>query len=255
MIKSRVSSIGRRIGALVAVSVLMTVLVIASLLVWLQAEAGIKNKKSALEATGYVYASAIADDMVGGNKQRVSNVLRSIARVPDILYATALGGRGEVIATMGQTTFLQDDMVIGEQGVVSMMTKGVLPVAADIVRSGKTVGRLIIIADIRPMRSALFWTSLQILVAAVIASLAGVAIAIPLQHRITAPILALTRAMRHIAEARDYTMTVERTVNDETGVLVDSFNTMIAEIAQRDSSLMTLGPVTYSPYSALLEME
>jgi diguanylate cyclase (GGDEF)-like protein len=79
--------------------------------------------------------------------------------------------------------------------------------------------------------------------AALLASALGVAIAAPLLKRITAPILSLTQAMRHIGTARDYNTQVEPTSNDETGILVDSFNAMIGEIRLRDMSLEKLAYV------------
>ena len=244
------SRIGRRITSLVAISMLMSILTITGLLVWFQVTESIENKKSGLRATGYVYASAIADPVASGDRLQATNILRSIARVPDVLFATALDSRSHALATMGNAIFLQGDMILEEQGTLAMLTKGTLPVAVDIVRGGETIGRLVLIADVRPVRSKLLWTLFATVMAAIVASIFGAAIAIPFQRRITTPILSLIKAMRQIKDARHYTTRVEHKADDETGDLVDTFNQMISEISYRDSALEKLAffdPLTGLP--------
>jgi diguanylate cyclase (GGDEF)-like protein len=68
----------------------------------------------------------------------------------------------------------------------------------------------------------------------------GVAAAIRLQKRITDPIASLTSAMMHIRTARDYSTSVKHAADDETGVLVDTFNEMMVEIDNRDETLKHL---------------
>ena len=231
------SRIGKRITSLVAVSMLMSILTISSLLVLFQVRESIENKQSGLRTTGYVYAAAIADPVASGDRQQATNILRSIARVPDVLFATALDSQNHALATMGNAIFLQKDILLENQGTLAMLSKGTLPVAVDIVRGGEHIGRLVLIADVRPVRNKLLWTLLATVMAAIIASLFGAAIAIPLQRRITSPILSLIEAMRSVKDTRHYTTKVEHTADDETGDLVDTFNQMILEISDRDSAL------------------
>ena len=231
------SRIGKRITSLVTISMLMSILTISSLLVLFQVRESIENKQSGLRATGYVYAAAIADPVASGDRQQATNILRSIARVPDVLFATALDSQNHALATMGNAIFLQKDILLENQGTLAMLSKGTLPVAVDIVRGGEHIGRLVLIADVRPVRNKLLWTLFATMMAAIIASLFGAAIAIPLQRRITSPILSLIEAMRSVKDTRHYTTKVEHTADDETGDLVDTFNQMILEISDRDSAL------------------
>ena len=252
------SRIGRRIARLVAISVLMSMLTITSLLVWFQVRDSIEDRKNGLRATAYVYAAAIADPVAISDAKQVKSVLRSVARVPDILYAAALDSRGQALATMGNATFLQQDIFREEQGTFAMLTKGTLPVAVDIVRGGEPVGRFVLIADVQPVRSKLLWTLLATAMAAIAASIIGAAIAIPLQRRIIGPILSLTMAMRHIKEARQYTTKVDHKADDETGELIDTFNQMIAEISYRDAALEKLAffdPLTSLPNRQLFQRQ
>lgn len=235
-----ISRIGKRIAALVAISVLMSILMITSLLVWFQVSESIESRKNGLKATGYVYAAAIADAIAAGDRQQATNVLRSVARVPNILFAAALDRDNNTLATMGSAVFLKQDVVQEEQGIFTMLATGALPVAVDIVRGGKVIGRLVLFEDVRNIRSNLYWTLFATMAAALVASLFGAAIAIPLQSRITSPILSLIKAMRQIKDSRLYNTKVDHQADDETGELVATFNQMITEISYRDNALERL---------------
>ncbi len=233
-------SIRKRIAALVATCVLLSVTTIATLLAISQVNIAIENKKAELKATGYVYAAAVSDPLTASEKTKALNVLSSISRVPGILFAVVLDANNQSFASMGSAVFLSNDIATADMSRLAMLKKGVLPVAVDIIRGGEHVGKLVLIADIQSMRTTLLWTMAVTAMAALLASILGVVIAAPLLTRITAPILSLTQAMRHIRIAGDYTTQVESTSNDETGILVNSFNSMIAEIRLRDASLEKL---------------
>ena len=82
------------------------------------------------------------------------------------------------------------------------------------------------------MRSVI--TSLVVAFAAI---LLGLLVARRLQRRITAPILSLIDAMRQVREAKDYQARVSPEGDDETAILVETFNAMIADISDRDKTL------------------
>jgi signal transduction histidine kinase/CheY-like chemotaxis protein len=54
---------------------------------------------------------------------------------------------------------------------------------------------------------------------------------------VTNPLRALTDVARHIIERREFARRAPRTTDDEIGVFVDAFNTMVAEIGQRAEAL------------------
>jgi signal transduction histidine kinase/ActR/RegA family two-component response regulator/HAMP domain-containing protein len=65
----------------------------------------------------------------------------------------------------------------------------------------------------------------------------ALALASPLQRPISEPILALTEAVRTIAERKDYTVRVPPQGRNETGLLTDAFNQFLARIEERDRAL------------------
>jgi signal transduction histidine kinase/CheY-like chemotaxis protein len=63
-------------------------------------------------------------------------------------------------------------------------------------------------------------------------------IASRLQRVISNPILRLTQVTREISQNRDYQIRVEKSRDDEVGVLIDGFNDMLSEIQRRDRKLV-----------------
>ncbi len=54
---------------------------------------------------------------------------------------------------------------------------------------------------------------------------------------VTNPVRAITEVARQVIERRDFALRARRTTGDEIGVLVDAFNTMLAEVGQRADAL------------------
>jgi hypothetical protein len=70
-----------------------------------------------------------------------------------------------------------------------------------------------------------------------ISTLFALFVAYFLQGRISKPITSLASAARDVAERQDFSVRVPQTSNDEIGVLIASFNSMLATIQQRSADL------------------
>lgn len=247
------TTIGGKISSLVAFSVFTATILLAVFLGFIQLNQSVKQKRVALESTAYIYASALADQIEQKDRQGAQQVLSSIARVPNILHAAAVDNSGQTIASMGNVTFLMSDQVGSQPGILELLSKGNLPVAVDIVRSGENVGKLIILGDIRDIRGQLFWTLLTTAIASITASLLAFPISSPLRRRIVTPIVTLTNAMKRMRETRSFSVTMVEEAEGETRVMVDTFNSMIADIHHRDEALRKLAyfdPLTGLPNRA-----
>ncbi|MCB1379172.1 MAG: response regulator [Alphaproteobacteria bacterium] len=220
-----------------AVAVLISVMLTTAIFVYNDITNDIATRKQGLEATGYVFASAMAEHIAARDDQEILKVMRSIGRIPEISYAGVLDDKGHVFASLGSTVILDGKPLSTSLGLIDALTTGSFPVAVDVIKSGQTAGQLLLIADISDLRTQLARTLLVSLIVAAFASVAGIAVANRLQRRITGPMLDLTEAMRSIAETRNYQTQVKEAGDDETGVLVDSFNAMIREIRARDQAL------------------
>ena len=147
------SRIAQRIMALVAVAVVTSVFTITGIFVWREVEQEVATRREGLEATGYVFASAIADHLVNANRGETLKVLRSMSRIPHISFTAVVDSKGKPLASMGSTVLLDGRNVTRDSGTIDLLTSGALPVSVDIIRGGKPVGRLVIIADISDARA------------------------------------------------------------------------------------------------------
>lgn len=245
--------IGKNIASLVALSVFSAMILLAIFLGFTQLKSEVQQKRGALEATALIYASALADDISIENRQGAQQTLRSIARLPLVLHAAAINSKGETIAAMGNVTFLTTDQASGDPSILELLTKGNLPVSVEIIKGSDTVGHLLILGDIHDIKSNLFWTFLTTLIASLAAALLAFPISGPLRGRIVNPIVHLTTAMKRMRETRSFETATIAGAEGETRVLVETFNSMIGDIHQRDASLRKLAyfdPLTGLPNRA-----
>ena len=229
--------IGYRFSMLVAFAVIFAVCLVTAIFVYNDVTSGFANRKHALEATGYVFAAALADHVESQDAQESLRVLRSISRLPEITYAAVTGRNGRAIATLGSAVFLQTNNLKAGIGILEAMRSGTYPVAVDIIKAGERVGQVVLIADVSDLKRQLFDALLTSLIVALGAIGISFAVAHRLQSHITGPILSLTAAIQDIRATKRYQGSVIHKADGETGLLVDSFNAMIGEIRSRDEAL------------------
>jgi diguanylate cyclase (GGDEF)-like protein len=234
------TSIGSRISRMVAISVLSAMLLLAAILMVTQISNSISTRQKNLEATAFAFAAAMADGVESGNQQDVQKVLRSIARLPELLNATAVDKNHHTIAAMGTTTLLETNTFSTTDNKWNILTKGALPVSVDIIRNGEAIGQLVLIADISDIRSQLKWSLLTTFLASLFAAATAVAFSGPLQKRIAEPISNLTLAIHKARESKSFNPTQIDGAEGEAKVLIDSFNGMMGDIKKRDRALQKL---------------
>jgi signal transduction histidine kinase/CheY-like chemotaxis protein len=114
---------------------------------------------------------------------------------------------------------------------------GTLVVGTPIVVGGERVGSLRIVSDLAE-RDARLQSYLGIVAAAFFSAiLAGIALSSRLQRLISDPIIHLVERARVVTERKDYTIRATPSGDDELGLLIRTFNEMLAQIQARDSAL------------------
>lgn len=225
------------------------IIILSTLLSTIQLKDSLRSKRLALEAIAYVFASAVADNIETRDELQIQRVLRSISRVPAILYVGVVDSDGATIAQLGNTVFLATDVINSDPTTFSMLTKGRLPITVNIIHGGLIVGRLALIANISDIRTQLAWNLVTIILAAVAAAVLAVPFAVPLLNRITRPIITLSEAMTKVRETRLYKSADIAEAEGETRTLVHAFNNMINDIRSRDAALQQLA--YYDPLTGL----
>ncbi len=236
-VKMRGRSIGHHISFLVALAVLLSVSLVTAVFTYSSLTREFAAREQALEATGYVFASALADHVAAKDSAEALRVLRSISRIPSIRYAAVVDEKGRAFASFGSAVIMDPESLRAGLGMFDAIRSGIYPVAADIRKSGNRIGQVILIADVSDMLWQLLQNLLLSLAVAVIAVISGIVLSRRLQSRITGPIRSLTAAMQEIRGSRRYKSHVVSTADGEPGLLIDSFNAMIDEIRRRDEAL------------------
>jgi signal transduction histidine kinase/ActR/RegA family two-component response regulator len=101
-----------------------------------------------------------------------------------------------------------------------------------VIDRGELLGTIYLRAEHETTDRVLEYTGIALSVAA-LAMLVAWGLSYRLQRIVTKPVEAISHVAREVVEQKDYSRRVERTSDDEVGVLVDSFNSMMAVIEQR----------------------
>ncbi len=113
----------------------------------------------------------------------------------------------------------------------------ILNISAPIVLEGDRIGRVHLFINQDQLRarlhdSLMLGATLTLVLLLVSGFLATVTAGV-----ISRPVLGLTDRMRQVAADRDYSLRMKRESNDEVGLLVDGFNSMLRNIQERDQEL------------------
>ena len=180
--------------------------------------------------------------MSRGDKAAVARTLTAIGRRADIRYARVSDSALRSVAEFGSGVIVSRRAgpidAAPELNPLTTIYLGTYPVTADIISGGKSLGRLVLIADLSGLRTGLIDSLVSSLIAGAFVALIGIAAAFRFQRRLTAPIQRLTAAMQDVRDKRDYERAVPHANNDEIGQMVDAFNAMLTEIRDRDRDLM-----------------
>ena len=232
------SSIGAKLALTVLISVLGALLLMTAASSWREVVRYSEVKQQELDATAKIFASTIAEYVAAKDKNQTLRALRAIARLPQIEYVEVYDADGRRLASLGSGVLLdRKSGADGEPTILELLKGNPVRVSTPIVKSGQKAGTVNLVASTADLRERLvseLWTVALIGIAAALVSLA---MALKLQGTILKPIRSLTKAMSEVREQQSFDKLVAKESDDETGVLVDTFNDMLSHIRQRDAQL------------------
>jgi two-component system sensor histidine kinase BarA len=232
-------SIRARLLLIITIATLSAAIIATGASIWREAHRFAESKRSIVEATAQVFASAAAEAVVGNQRGEALRVLRAIGRIPGISYSGIETLDGRVLAELGlNVQLVRDPPAPGESAsVFKLITDGSMTVTVPVISSGAPVGRLVLIADTSELAESALSALKDALIAALVAIGAGFLIAFRFQRAIVARIGEITHAMGLIQKRHDYTQRIEATGKDELDAIATGFNAMLDEIEVRDDKL------------------
>ncbi len=238
----RALSIRIKLIALVSLAVLGAQIFISCVLLWQEASRYGLAKRDSMLSAAQVLSAGVAPAVVSGNRLEIRTVLRAIGRIPGLLYVGVEDASGRELTDLGATEQLVRDLKFSTHEAEAMPLRALLrsrtaELEVPIVSGGLTVGRLRLVSDTSDLPAQL-WSALSVtFYGALVALVLALLIALRLQRSITRPLTMLTRSMARVGSHHDYSTELKSQGNDEISVLVRGFNTMIADIRERDGKL------------------
>ncbi len=176
----------------------------------------------------YSAAAVVFDDREGAEE-----LLAKLRSTPDVACATLLGSHEAPLATFTTSEHPTCTSPTESPSATMWSDETTNTAYVPVVHEGRTVGHLLLQTSTAKLEAQLeraYLESGAILLGLFI--LCGL-MALRLQRLITLPVLRLAAAARRVQHAPDLTERVQHQGADEVGVLYDSFNAMLDELAAR----------------------
>ena len=198
----------------------------------------VEAEQQRLTSLGSVYRAVLSEPVANSDKTATRDVLRSLRDIATLRQAAVHNANGELLGEMGGGAVLERTVLnSGSFGLFEIMSKQTVRIESQIMRGGKPVGTLRLIADISWV-IAQFW--LQVGIALIVAAGAiSVAFVIGnmLIRRASRRLSTLASGLADIGTKDTLAYKFTRESNDEVGILVDAFNDMMGRIQDRDQAL------------------
>jgi signal transduction histidine kinase/CheY-like chemotaxis protein len=107
----------------------------------------------------------------------------------------------------------------------------------DTEKDNRQIGSIYLQSSLTTMYSRLSNYVHIAIVVAIVSLVVALLISARLQRVISKPVLDLSATAREVSEKKDYSLRAVKNSGDEVGVLIDSFNGMLAQIQKRDTEL------------------
>jgi PAS domain S-box-containing protein len=112
-----------------------------------------------------------------------------------------------------------------------------LDLTRHIFLEGDRIGTVYLRSDLQELHSRLSWYAAIVAIIMVVCSMVAYLLSKGLQQVVSKPILRLAEMMKQVSGEKNYAIRMEKTANDEIGILIGGFNEMLEQIQRRDAAL------------------
>lgn len=230
-------SINHKLLLILLFSSILTILIAGVFLILLELSEFQRSMKTDLSALAAAIGKQNANALVLDDRLLATENLRFFNKLPAV-EITCLYNRNDILLV----GFANKSH--GEEGCPNTVNHEKnyfsyrhLAVIKTIAVDKKKIGTVYLRADL----SRAYWRKTRfiglVLLTLTVVSLLTFLLAQPLLKIITAPIAQLVAVVKKIRDTSDYSLRAEKLGNDETGVLVDSFNSLIETVGSQNQAL------------------
>jgi len=185
------------------------------------------------EIVAYNSAAAMAfNDEASANVQ-----LSALTAKSDLVAAVLYGADGRIFAKYYRSGAPTHDLPAPLEGTSYRFTGQYMEVFNDVSLRGERLGTLFLQSDMTRWNTRARQYASILAIFVLISGLIAWFVSSRLQGLVSGPILELEQTMRAVSVQKNYAVRAVKTSGDETGRLIDGFNTMLAEIQHRDKAL------------------
>ncbi|WP_165793481.1 hybrid sensor histidine kinase/response regulator [Hyphococcus luteus] len=235
----RTQTLRGRLTSLVIVAIFGAVAIATASSVWRETAQFGAGKRAELDASAHIFASTIAEPVAMNDKAATLGALRAISYLPTIEHVRINREDGAVFVELGSTAEIREtgNGLFQENSPLSMLSSGTASATVPVRYGDETVATLTLNASTGSLWERIGTLLYDALVAAIFAGGIGMLIAMKMQRAITDPIQRLGLVMGHVRESGDFSVRADPVEDEETNQLVETFNTMLDHIQERDSKL------------------
>lgn len=161
--------------------------------------------------------------------------LKLLERRPSIIAAAIYDSRGRIFANYLRLEAVHEFPALPREETV-FIEDSKIHIFTRVIENGEILGTAYMVADYQLTERITNFVRILSLVTVAAMLVAGL-VSLWLQSVITNPILSVVNTARDVISNKQYTQHAKKTSEDEVGVLVDAFNDMLDEIANRTSAL------------------
>jgi len=191
-----------------------------------------------LETLAEVLGSNSTAAVTFNDAATAGEVLRSLSAKEHIMAAALYRTDGAIFATYIRDAARAPFIFPKSESSATRLESTRLVVFRTIFLDGHPLGTVFLASDLGEFAELLRLYSALFGLIVVSLSAGAFFLAGRMQRAISDPILQLAQTTRQVTTAKDYSLRATRVANDETGVLIDGFNDMLAEIQLRDRDLL-----------------
>jgi len=197
---------------------------------------GRRNAKTGLQIQATIFANAMPAALAARDAGLAADLLRPLLSTPAIDMACAYAMPPALVAQAiaSPQRFSCPSEPPADQDVATGAT---VVVVRPVLLDGQRVGTLYLRGNLVRLTEQLRLEAIAVVWGALIGLATAAVIAARLQRQIADPVLSLSRTAASISRGGDYSLRAEKHGDDEVGALVDTFNSMVAAVEERDGAL------------------
>lgn len=165
-------------------------------------------------------------------------ILGALRANRQIVRAILYDDKGKRFASYERDNVREVPLPVSAQDPGGKFLGGRFAVVRDVMLEQRRLGHLYLETDLSTWNKSLRNFMYVFLLLGLLSVGLTFLLAIFLQRIVTKPIVHLAETARAISRAGDYRIRAKKLTDDETGILVDGFNGMLAEIQRRDAELL-----------------